>query len=104
MAMFGGWVTAVRTGIEKTTNNENDEVWEADEVLITTTFEPTEKDRGTLISDIIRDRYSSDRMEAVINNYLLDPEDEKAKAEFDEMQAWRREAKRLAGEIIKSNQ
>lgn len=39
-------------------------------------------------------------MEAVINNYLLDPEDEDAKAEMDAMQEFRKAAKHFADELL----
>lgn len=57
--------------------------------------------RDEVISALIREEYSEDRMEAVINNYLLDMEDANAKAEFDVMQSFRKEAKVFADEIIK---
>lgn len=50
----------------------------------------------SIVSAIIKQRYPSDRMQAVINNYLLDPEDEEIKREFQEMQAWRAFAKETA--------
>jgi hypothetical protein len=43
-------------------------------------------------------------MTAVINNYLLDPEDEATKAEFIAMQECRKEAKEIANRILNDNQ
>ena len=54
-----------------------------------------------IVNAIITDAYRSDIMEATINNYLLDPEDEENVKAFKEMQAWRRFAKDTAKEIIK---
>lgn len=53
-----------------------------------------------LIEAIIRDKYTADEMEATINNYLLDPEDEETAKAFNEMQAWRRFAKDTAKEVL----
>ena len=39
-------------------------------------------------------------MQAVINNYLLDPEDEAVVKEFNTMQAWRKKAKEIAKEAL----
>lgn len=50
-----------------------------------------------LVSMFIRERYSQDNVEAIINNYLSNPE--KHKAEFDEMQAYRLGCKERAREI-----
>ena len=44
-------------------------------------------------SDLFRKKYSQSAVEAIINNYLLDPENEKYKAEFLEMQTYRAECK-----------
>lgn len=41
-----------------------------------------------------------DKMQAVINNYLLDPEDAYAIGEFNKMQAWCKEAKEIAKEAL----
>lgn len=57
-------------------------------------------DRATVISSIIRQRYSDDEMQAIINNYLLDPTDAESLAEFNAMQGYRRFAKSLADDFI----
>lgn len=51
-------------------------------------------------SELFRKKYSQSAVEAIINNYLLDPENEKYKAEFSEMQAYRAECKAQAKEDI----
>lgn len=56
----------------------------------------------TLVSDIVKSEYSSDKMEAVINNYLLNPENVEHKAEFDNMQQWREQAKIIAKQALTS--
>lgn len=53
------------------------------------------------ITDIlIQDVYPIPDMQAVQNNYLLDPTNPEAKATFDEMQAWRARAKEIAKEVL----
>ena len=60
----------------------------------------TEDDYGKLVSCIIRGKYSEDDVEAIVNNYLDDPDGHKS--EFDELQKWRSIAKQRAREIIDS--
>lgn len=59
-------------------------------------------DRSTVISAVIRQKYSDDEMQAIINNYLLDPDDTEAVAEFNQMQQYRKFAKKLADEFIEA--
>ena len=53
-----------------------------------------------IVDAIITQRYPSDKMMAVINNYMLSPDDESITAEWQEMQAWRQRAKEVAKEAI----
>ena len=53
-----------------------------------------EKDYGPMVSTIIRAHYSQDQVEAITQNYLADSEDRKK--EFDVLQEWRAESKRIA--------
>ncbi len=53
-----------------------------------------------LVSAIIHGRYSDDAMEAIIKNYLLEDEDSEHQKEWNDMQMWRVEAKRMAKEIL----
>ena len=46
------------------------------------------------------DVYSDDAMQAIINNYLLEDEDSEHQKEWNDMQMWRVEAKRMAKEIL----
>lgn len=59
-------------------------------------FDP--KDYDKVVTHIIRERYSADKMEALLNNYLLDAE--KYKEEFEAMQEWRAFAKESAKKIV----
>lgn len=67
-------------------------------------FEQEEKERlantpyDQLVSMFIREKYSQDSIEAIINNYLSNSE--KYKAEFDELQAYRAECKARAKNLI----
>ena len=53
-----------------------------------------------VVDTLIQYKYPIDKMQAVINNYLLDPSDEYAISEFNAMQAWRKEAKEIAKEAL----
>ena len=55
---------------------------------------------GGITDCLIQYKYPIDKMQAVINNYLLDPEDAYAIDEFNKMQAWRKEAKEIAKEAL----
>lgn len=53
-----------------------------------------------LVAAIIRGRYSDDNMQAIINNHLLEDGDSEHEKEWNDMQSWRAEAKRMAKEIL----
>ena len=46
-----------------------------------------------LVTTMIRSKYSQNAIEAIINNYLSDMDNEKYKKEFDDMQLFRKECK-----------
>ena len=56
-----------------------------------------------LVTHIIKAYYDDNSMTAILNNYLLDPEDTDSKAEFLKMQNVRKIAKDTAKEIIRNN-
>lgn len=56
--------------------------------------------RGAIISALIRLRYSSDEVEAIMNNVLNDPLDESRMAEYKALQEWRMKAKEYALELL----
>ncbi len=62
----------------------------------------TSNDYPALVAAIVRDRYSQDQVEAIVNNYLADPEGRRQ--EFDELQAWRAKAKEEAMKVINYKQ
>lgn len=55
---------------------------------------------GGIIDALISHKYPNDKMQATINNYLLDPYDAYAIEEFNKMQAWRKEAKEIAKQAL----
>jgi hypothetical protein len=62
------------------------------ELVSTSLLMRAEPTYDTLVSALIRKRYDADKMEAIVNNYLVD-KDNDAVIEFDEMQAYRQEVK-----------
>lgn len=48
---------------------------------------------GRLVSNKFRKRYTQDAVEAIVNNYLGEPTDEKYIAEFKAMQEYREQCK-----------
>lgn len=68
------------------------------EAYVTRLARPLTYERA--VSAIVDDGYPADKMQAVVNNYLLDPADETAKAEMEAMQEWRALAKRVAKEAL----
>lgn len=74
----------------------NIDEWEYDRVSI-----PAGKwDYAGVVDALIQHKYPIDKMQAVINNYLLEPENEEYIRVFNEMQAWRKEAKEIAKEAL----
>lgn len=57
---------------------------------------------GELVERLVRKRYSQSQVEAIINNYLDDSENEQHKAEFLEMQAYRKQCKAEAKKILRN--
>lgn len=55
---------------------------------------------GGIVNTLITMKYSPDAMTAIINNYLLDPNDEDANREFVEMQEFRKSVKAIAKQIV----
>lgn len=54
----------------------------------------------SVVQAIVEDSYPSDRMQAVVNNYLHDSSDEENLAEYNAMQEWRRYAKDIARAVV----
>lgn len=60
----------------------------------------TKWDYSGVVDALVSHKYPNDKMQAVINNYLLEPENEEYIRVFNEMQAWRKEAKEIAKEAL----
>lgn len=53
-----------------------------------------------VVSAIVNAEYSTDQMQAIINNHLLDSTDTEHEAQYTAMQEWRTLAKKVAHEVI----
>ncbi len=53
-----------------------------------------------IVNALVTAEYPSDRMTAIINNYMYNPEDASIKDEWIAMQEWRAAAKKLAMSIL----
>lgn len=51
---------------------------------------------ASVVAALVNARYDRDAMDAIVNNYLADPEDAEHAGEMAAMQAWRAEAKAIA--------
>lgn len=75
---------------------QNGEMYKWEQVNV-----PIEKwDYSGIVDALVSHKYPIDKMQSVINNYLLDPTDETIVKEFNEMQAWRKEAKEIAKQAL----
>lgn len=57
---------------------------------------------GELVERLIRQRYSQSSVEAIVNNYLDDTDNEEYQVEFKALQDYRKECKAKAKEILKT--
>lgn len=57
-------------------------------------------DYDGIVDTLVTYKYPNDKMQAVINNYLLEPENPEYIIAFNEMQAWRKEAKEIAKQAL----
>ena len=96
-------VMKLRLGQRQYTVNFNVESAEGTEYKYrwqSVTLEPGVWAYGPLVSAIVSERYPEDTMQAVVNNYLLEPRTDEAVAEFNTMQSWRAFAKEVAHQAI----
>lgn len=59
-----------------------------------------EKTYAELVEKLIRAKYSQSDIEAIINNYLDDKENAQYQREFETLQAYRKECKTKAKEVL----
>ena len=60
-----------------------------------------EKQYGKYVSSLFRLKYNQDKVEAVVNNYIEDPDNEEYSVEMRAMQDYRRECKLKAKTLFK---
>lgn len=103
MKQLDGWVTLIHTEIRELTPEEREEYQIPDEeeaytdrIAVYRHINPLmDDDYGPLVSTIIRCKYSEDSVEAITQNYLASQTPEHIE-DFDELQVWRDNSKRLA--------
>ena len=66
----------------------------------TYTLKPAVLDYDSIVNAIVSKEYPNDKMQAIINNYLLDPSNEDTTKEFNDMQAFRKKAKDWAKDLL----
>lgn len=54
---------------------------------------------GRIVSRLVRKKYSQSKIEAILNNYLTDPNDAEYRDEFFKLQSYRKECKAEAKKI-----
>ena len=64
------------------------------------TLEPAVLDYDSIVNAIVSKEYPNDKMQAIINNYLLDPSNKDTTKEFNDMQAFRKKAKDWAKDLL----
>lgn len=67
----------------------------------TYTLKPAVLDYDSIVNAIVSKEYPNDKMQAIINNYLLDKSNEDTTKEFNDMQAFRKKAKDWAKDLLK---
>ena len=64
------------------------------------TLEPAVLDYDSIVNAIVSKEYPNDKMQAIINNYLLDTSNKDTTKEFNDMQAFRKKAKDWAKDLL----
>lgn len=75
-------------------------VFSMDDVNMEKIVSPSKFNYSGIIDMLVRIKYPEDKMQAIINNYLLDPTDTDVLTEFTEMQNYRKECKSFAKKIL----
>ena len=73
---------------------------EKDYARLPKTKKQDNKTYSALVERLVRKKYSQSDIEAIINNYLDDSENENYKAEFTTLQAYRKECKAKAKALL----
>lgn len=77
-------------------NEPQHEYWTANTIAYHHANQLTEADYGPMVTAVVRSKYSADDVEAIILNYYKDNRKEVNVTEFQELQAWREQAKEAA--------
>lgn len=93
----GAFITVIRLNINESEDQEQG-VWQCDEVTYGHKDPLAESDYGPLVSTLVRARFSADEVEAILNNYLGGHE--AGVEDFEELQRWRAEAKQMSKDIL----
>lgn len=64
------------------------------------TLEPGVWRYDAIVSALVNAQFPRDKMDAIVNNYLEDPENATAAEEMQEMQEWRKAAKQIAKDAL----
>lgn len=72
------------------------------EIPVEFTIGPGKFNYGGIVDALVVAKYPNDKMQAIINNYLLDSSDELILKEFNEMQEWRKISKIIAEDILRN--
>ena len=89
----------VGTTIMRFNVTETEEGFECDEVEFNHKEPLTESDYSRLVAFLVREKYTSDDVEAIQQNYA-ESKTAKHKAEFAELKEWRAAAKSMAREVL----
>ncbi len=64
------------------------------------TLRPGIQDYASIVSAIVNNEYDNDAMQAIINNYMMEPDDQEIKSEWETMQVFRSYAKVVARKYV----
>ena len=95
----GIMTTVVRFNIAECTDEEHKGMWECEETEISHKEPLQPSDYGYVIASLVRAKYSSDSVEAITLNYVASKTAEH-KAEWADLQEWRKSSKAMAKAIL----
>lgn len=72
------------------------QAWTSIDAFYHHSYPLSESDYGPMVATIVRARYDANEVEAILNNYLADPENSEHLLEFQQLQQWRTQAKQVA--------
>jgi hypothetical protein len=93
---LGVSVLTINYNLQENDNDGDDNRLRWDSV----TLKPGIRDYASIVSAIVNNEYDNDAMQAIINNYMLEPDDQEVKFEWETMQAFRAYAKVVARKYV----